>query len=1223
MKRTISTAFHQPNNNTDIPDDDADNDPAPKRMAPTMHVRDTTSDPIAPTGPSPATPIQALGPTTQPLLVARGQTTVSQQASESTRQLSMQAADVNLADKNGQTRLMLAVRDGHLPTVQALLFHGANINLADDEGWTALMFAARSGHLAIAQALLGAPGIKINTQKSDGASALYLAVLNGHYDLVKALIKKGADVNVADNEYWTPLLAATSNGHLTTAQALLDAPGIDINATDHRERTALYLAALNDSYDIVKVLIDKGANVNITADDGWTPLMVAAEKGHLTTMQTLLGAPGININAQKSDGATALYLAALNGNYDVVRALINKGADVNVEDNKGWTALMPAARNGYLTTVQALLGAPGIDINAKDDEGSTAVYLAALNGNDDVVKALLDHGAEINQLLEKFKTFPHNLNDDSDDDDSDESRVPTHQLLMNYLARRQADVGNLNEEATWASAFATSAIPPKASQAVIPPLQALALDTLIQQAQVEGPSLLQISFQATRDQLLQQKLSATQVVRLISTLSNGPFANALAQTLAVAIKFGAYYKKSDLDLIYEKLNVFGLFDAYKKSQARLESGNINRWQVSGQTLLTRAAQAGDPLLVDALINCGATIYLPDQHGNNALHAAVKAGKWSVCSHLLALGANPNTSDRSGVSTLTYLAQAFARGDEQTAAFVASLLAPLLAKGHRLDRVVNDPDALEEETKILEILRSDLNRYVLYADLLHADGVNHADNNGWTPLMLTAKEGRLTTVQTLLGATVININAQKFDGATALYLAAVNGNYDIVKVLIDKGANVNVGDNNYRTPLMVAAKKDHLKTVQALLGAPSIDINATDDDGATALYLAALNGNDDVVKALINQGANVNVADHKGWTPLMSATKKGHLTTVQALLGAPRININAQKSDGVTALYLAALNGHYDLVKALIDQGGDVSIGANDGWTPLMLAAEKGHLTTVQALLGAPDIDIDAQKLDGATALIVAAANGKNDLVKALIDKGGDVNIRAHDGWPPLIFAAEKGHLTTVQALLSAPDIDIDAQISNGVTALYLAALNGKDEFVKALINKGANVNVRTNDGWTPLVSAAEKGHLTTVQALLGAPDIDIDAQNVSGATALIFAAMHGHLTTLQRLIEKGANVNITDNGGWTPLMLAIEKGHPTTAQALLSVPGIDINAQTSDGVTALYLAALNGHYDLVKALIDQGGDVSIGAHDGWTPLMLAIAKGHMTTAQAILESTPI
>ncbi len=764
MKRTISTGFYQPNNNTDINDDgtdmageDTNNDPAPKPVPPTMHMRNATPDPIGPSGPSQVTPIQALGPITQPLLVSRGQTAESQQASESTQQISMQATDVNLAYKNGQTRLMLAAQDGDLTAVQALLSNGADVNVADEDGWTALMYASQKGHLTTVQALLGVSGINIDAQKSNGATALYVAAHEGKDDIVKALINRGANVNI-------------TNSYLRT------------------------------------------------------PLMAAAEEGHLTTLQALLSVPGIDIDAQTSTGTTALYVAADEGKDDIVKALINKGANVNFTNIYLWTPLMAAAEEGHLTTVQALLSVPGIDIDAQTDTGATALYVAAYKGKNDVVKVLLENGADIKKVYESIKEkFDHhnddsdddeNHNDDSDDDENHNTLSASLDFLMNYLAQRQADVGNLREEATWASAFTTSAIPPKASRNTIPSLGSIALDAHIKQAQMEGSSLSQISFQASRDQLLRQTLSAVDVVKLISTFSSSPFATALVQTLAIAIKLGGYRTESEHHLIFNALRTSHLIDEYEKSKSRLNSKNINRWQVSGQTLLTRAAQAGDQMLVDALVKCGASFHLPDQHGNNALHAAVKAHEWSVCSHLLELGANANTSDRNGASTLTYLAQAFAKEDEQTAIRVATLIAPLLTKGYRLDRVVPNPDSATPwiGTTILEILQSDLNRYSSYLDVLHADDVNLVDNDGNTPLMFAAKHGLLT----------------------------------VLRALMNKGAGVNAADNDGRTPLMFAAEKGDLAIVQALLSAPHIDINAKKPDGLTALLIAAIHGKVDVV-----------------------------------------------------------------------------------------------------------------------------------------------------------------------------------------------------------------------------------------------------------------------------------------------------------------------------------------------------------------------------------------
>ena len=254
----------------------------------------------------------------------------------------------------------------------------------------------------------------------------------------------------------------------------------------------------------------------------------------------------------------------------------------------------------------------------------------------------------------------------------------------------------------------------------------------------------------------------------------------------------------------------------------------------------------------------------------------------------------------------------------------------------------------------------------------------------------------------------------------LFDAARNGNIKIVRLLLDKGADVNAKDRSGKTAMILAAKNGHADIVRLLLD-KGADVNAKADDDTTALMQAAEKGNVDVVRALLEKGADVNVRRLDGSTALMYAAKNDNVDAVRVLLdnGA---DVNATiNSEGTTALIQSAINGYADVVRALLDKGADV------------------NLTTI----------------DGASALIEAAKNGHADVVRALIDKGADVNAEAWVGTTALIQAAINGHADVVRALLDkGADVNEKASVDNG-TALNEAAINGHEDIVRILKAAGA------------------------------------------------------------------------------------------------------------------------------------------------------------------------
>jgi ankyrin repeat protein/Tfp pilus assembly protein PilF len=223
------------------------------------------------------------------------------------------------------------------------------------------------------------------------------------------------------------------------------------------------------------------------------------------------------------------------------------------------------------------------------------------------------------------------------------------------------------------------------------------------------------------------------------------------------------------------------------------------------------------------------------------------------------------------------------------------------------------------------------------------------------LIIAAKNGNLTAVQTIL-ANGADVNAKDTtNGATALMWASQNGHTEVVKCLLENGADVNVKDNNGRTALInaVAAIWGHtvIAEIVQLLIEKGADVNAGDNDGKTALMAAAYKDRTEIVKLLLEKGADINAGDNDGATILMLAADKGHVEVVKVLLekGA---DVNAGDNDGATALIMAANNGHLEVVKLLLEKGADVNVKAtinNVEWTALRVAKSAGRTDIVQLL----------------------------------------------------------------------------------------------------------------------------------------------------------------------------------------------------------------------------------------------------------------------------------
>ena len=398
-------------------------------------------------------------------------------------------------------------------------------------------------------------------------------------------------------------------------------------------------------------------------------------------------------------------------------------------------------------------------------------------------------------------------------------------------------------------------------------------------------------------------------------------------------------------------------------------------------------------------------------------------------------------------------------------------------------------------------------------------------------------GRALPVRGIIKKTNFKVSKRKIDtqdksGESYLHKAVHYGAQDLVKALLDKGADINIIDISGNTPLHLAVRTKNLRLARFLIdNKASLEIK--NRSGRTPLLLACSDKIDKkMIRMLVDKGANTNAQSKKGNSLLHELITKaekrkwGRRNTRDILefLIKKGAKIGIKNSFGRTPLQAAEKKGYTDISMIFY------KAGAKNSKSALHMAVIERSRYKVRKLLKKKGVDINKRDSNKRTALHWAVLSDNSSIVSMLLDKGADPNLKDSDGKTPLYFATIKANYYIIKNLIrKGGDVKI---LYNKRTLLHIAsnkyiAKNVSKRILGLFIDKGVAINAQNRSGMTALHSIAESGSAYNAKFLIE-KGAKLEIKDSAGWTPLFRAAIYGSSSMVLLLVKKGANKKIKD-----------------------------------------------------------------------------------------------
>lgn len=1168
-------------------------------------------------------------------------------------------ANVNMNVNNNETPLFLAIGGSHLSTVKLLLKQGADANIEN----TCLHEAVKNNQIAIMRELIK-NGVKVNARNIRNETPLFRAIQNSLRSAVDLLLSYNADVNIAEIEKRkTCLILATEKEEWTIAEELLK-KGADVNVEDETGNSPLFNAAYNYNLQLVDTLKERGAIFNKTNLNEC--LHRACTDGHLRFVQRFLE-EGAEINAQNSLGETPLLISLKEGDVELTNFLLQNGADFTIKTNSRDSCLHYSAAKGNTCFVEYFLKR-GVEIDCLNIQEKTPLFVALEGDVGHIVLLLLDKGADVFKVTQQsflHKIIGHDLfhlldtflDKGLDIDRKDRyGFTPLMQAIDDQkiavawiLLERGADVNAVNNSGSTSLHFAAD----KGFEDLV--LELIKRGALIDKKNFFGDTpllgALQQGYTVVADILLDYGADPFVKDGRNSYAMHYAITKGCYEALEVVLKRGFDVDKRD-DSGCTPLDLALSHRSAKSCKLLLGYGaDVNLLSEGRTTCLYSAVSFQFEEVVEILLGRNVDVYKFDWDKKTPLRTAVSRAYINITKLLLAHNVDPNFVDNHGCTYLHYAARI---GDLR-------IVLDFINRGFDFDK---------QDDKGRTPMMNALNRgHFKVAKVLIEMGAKtntFISRTYKTCIHILAERGEHELLDFVIKKGTCNVNLIMTSGQTGLMVAAENGRTETVKLLLSKGADPNILDENGYNCLHHAAENGAANIVHLLVTVCDINLQ-TYSNGRSPLLLALWKKHAWTAKVLLENGADCCVTNYKGCTALHEAVKLGSMELVNAALNQG-CSVNDTNKKRRTPLFLALKYKKMEIARLLVEMGGDVFLADSHGDTCLHKAVESGDENIVVDLIKTvfnqkktkiqttlhkltsffrrnslkDEFFVDKRRykdyctplhvafnlksrnvvqlllsfganptlknLDEYNALHYAAELGYDDLIPVLLEKGCGVNEKSSkEQSTPLTLALKQNKITTAKLLLEL-GADPHSYSFDDTNPLFLACSVGNCDLVKYFIKEGVEIKIRC------LTIAVKNKHIATV-ALLFESGCDVVLKN-SQCTSFHHAVRSGFVDIVQEFIERGADLNAPNHDELTPLHLALSVGHSSTVKLLLS-KGADVTY--ADKLKPLFSECYSNRGNIVEELINQGAKINGNVTVDATALLLALKNTREDVAEVLLK----